>query len=195
MRKADEKVGLRLRFNEKLRRRLEQAAARNEQSMNAEIIHRLEASFVDEERFVVESFGTPEVFGIMKIIAAAMLETGRVAGFYSGDFNAGFQWIDDPYAYDQAVKAATRVLEALRPPGSIENPSLPAPVNEIGTPAGPSRDDMLRMIGSGFANTMLGEAASGKSRAGNPESQKRAQSLHDAVGRLAKRLLEKGIQY
>jgi hypothetical protein len=34
-------------------------------------------------------------------------------------------WLNDPYAYDQAVQAAVKVLEALRPPGEIRVPALP----------------------------------------------------------------------
>jgi Arc-like DNA binding domain len=48
-RKATAPVQLKLRFDEKLRRKLEHAALRNDQSMNAEIIHRLEQSFLIPE--------------------------------------------------------------------------------------------------------------------------------------------------
>jgi hypothetical protein len=43
-------VQLKLRFPEKLRGRIESAAARNERSMNAEIVHRLEQSFQKEDQ-------------------------------------------------------------------------------------------------------------------------------------------------
>ncbi|MBR0990017.1 Arc family DNA-binding protein [Bradyrhizobium japonicum] len=45
VRKPSETVQLKLRFSEDLRRKLEKAAERNAQSMNAEIIARLEESF------------------------------------------------------------------------------------------------------------------------------------------------------
>jgi hypothetical protein len=44
-RKPTETVHLKLRFDEKLRRKIEAAATKNDQSMNAEIIQRLEESF------------------------------------------------------------------------------------------------------------------------------------------------------
>jgi Arc-like DNA binding domain len=44
-RKPTDEVQLKLRFSEALRRRLERAAARNNRSMNTEIIHRLGQSF------------------------------------------------------------------------------------------------------------------------------------------------------
>ena len=43
-RKPTDEVQLKLRFSETLRRRLERVAARNNRSMNTEIIHRLEES-------------------------------------------------------------------------------------------------------------------------------------------------------
>ena len=49
-RKPTETVQLKLRFPEKLRRRIEAAADKNERSMNAEIVHRLEQSFERDGR-------------------------------------------------------------------------------------------------------------------------------------------------
>src|SRR5262249_46199294 len=49
-RKLTDTVQLKLRFSEALRRRLERAAKANDQSMNAEIIQRLEQSFVEQDQ-------------------------------------------------------------------------------------------------------------------------------------------------
>jgi Arc-like DNA binding domain len=55
-RKLSDTVKLNLRFSEELRRKLEKAAERNNQSMNLEIVARLEASFRKEEiREIVRS--------------------------------------------------------------------------------------------------------------------------------------------
>jgi hypothetical protein len=48
-RKPTDEVQLKLRFDEKLRRRLEHKAERNNRSMNAEIVLRLESSFQQED--------------------------------------------------------------------------------------------------------------------------------------------------
>jgi hypothetical protein len=48
-RKPSDTVKLNLRFSEELRRRLERAAEKNNQSMNLEIVARLEASFRKED--------------------------------------------------------------------------------------------------------------------------------------------------
>jgi Arc-like DNA binding domain len=52
-RKLTDTVHLRLRFGEKLRRRLEREAARNQHSMNSEIIERLERSFLQQDQQVL----------------------------------------------------------------------------------------------------------------------------------------------
>jgi hypothetical protein len=48
-RKPTDEVQLKLRFDEKLRRRLARKAERNDRSMNAEIVLRLESSFRQED--------------------------------------------------------------------------------------------------------------------------------------------------
>ena len=48
-RKPTDEVQLKLRFKERLRQRLSRAAAQSDRSMNAEIIHRLELSFSQED--------------------------------------------------------------------------------------------------------------------------------------------------
>jgi hypothetical protein len=48
-RKLTDTVQLKLRFDEKLRRRLEREANQNKRSMNAEIIDRLEKSFAKQD--------------------------------------------------------------------------------------------------------------------------------------------------
>jgi hypothetical protein len=48
-RKPADTVQLKLRFPEKLRRRIEAAAAKNQQSMNLEIVERLDRSFQHED--------------------------------------------------------------------------------------------------------------------------------------------------
>lgn len=48
-RKSSDTIKLNLRFTEALRRKLERVAERNDQSINSEIVARLEASFHAEE--------------------------------------------------------------------------------------------------------------------------------------------------
>jgi hypothetical protein len=55
-RKPTDTVQLKLRFPEALRRQLERAAAPKDESMNAEIVHRLEESFRTEELYGGKEF-------------------------------------------------------------------------------------------------------------------------------------------
>jgi hypothetical protein len=85
-RKLTDTVHLRLRFDEKLRRRLERAAAENKQSMNAEIIERLEQSFreQDEKQWIasiVQQTATATAEATLTIIGprgAVVVPAGRI---------------------------------------------------------------------------------------------------------------------
>lgn len=100
-RKPTDTVQLKLRFTEALRRRLERAAKANDQSMNTEIVHRVERSFQKEDDanrvakaadalpthleptqvgpalFGLVAFGTTE--GRIAAMAALSTEEGRTA--------------------------------------------------------------------------------------------------------------------
>jgi hypothetical protein len=58
-RKSTDTVQLKLRFDEKLRRRIESAAKHNDHSMNAEIVDRLKKSFErdDMKKMITEVIG------------------------------------------------------------------------------------------------------------------------------------------
>jgi hypothetical protein len=71
-RKPTDPVQLKLRFNEKLRKRIERAAAHNDRSMNDEIIRRLEDSFRDGDILTT----------VKQTIQATLSPTG--AGYTSG---------------------------------------------------------------------------------------------------------------
>jgi Arc-like DNA binding domain len=64
-RKPTDTVQLKLRFPESLRRRLERAAAPKNESMNAEIVHRLEESFRTEDLY-----GGPQISALFRVLAS-----------------------------------------------------------------------------------------------------------------------------
>ncbi len=99
-----------------LRDQLEEAANDAGRSISEEVEYRLIRSFdrVDEE------FGSAALYGIMKAAAISMQVTGESA--MGARLDAATAWLDDPYAYDQAVKAAQKILEAFRPEGEIKPP-------------------------------------------------------------------------
>ncbi len=109
-----------LRIPEALRARIEKAAKETGQSMNAEIIDRLEGSFGTEDRL-----GGPRLVEIVEVMASAMKITGQTAAVAESvnEMNQG-QWLSLPYAFDQATKAALAVLKHHRPKGERGVPRL-----------------------------------------------------------------------
>jgi hypothetical protein len=107
-----------LRIPEALRARIERAAKKTGNSMNAEILERLEGSFSIEDRL-----GGPVLMDLIETVASVMKSTGQIAGFHeTGKLTNQGQWLVLPYAFDQATKAANAILEHHRPPGEIVVP-------------------------------------------------------------------------
>jgi hypothetical protein len=170
-RKEADTVQISVRAKEPLRRQLEEAAKERGVSMNVEIIDRLQRSFENERR-IEEIFGSREVYGLMHIVAAAIHETGRAAGFYATHSLEGAAgWLRHPFAYDEAVKAAMKVFEVFRPKGS---PSPPAHL-------------VHQNLGRGFANGILNEIARGEARV-TPDNVARTEELRRELGYLTENL-------
>ena len=111
-----------LRIPQELRARLEKAANEAGVSMNAEIAYRLAGSFEAEEKL-----GGPRVAELIETIAKVMKSTGETTAFFADSsklHNQG-KWLIQPYAFDQAVKAANTILEYHRPKAPIVEPKLP----------------------------------------------------------------------
>jgi hypothetical protein len=81
-RKQSEAAKLRLRFSEKLRSRIEAAATRNQRSMNAEIIHRLEQSFQIHDQLALAEATATAVVNKLRVVSFSdgKLELGRPEG-------------------------------------------------------------------------------------------------------------------
>ena len=107
-RKPTDLVQLKLRFDERLRRRIERAAERNECSMNAEIIKRLEQSFEQVDK-IEEIFGGEHNVALFRMLAGAL---GMV------EAKAGSRWTDpgNVRARGEIAQAIAEVL-ARKVPG------------------------------------------------------------------------------
>jgi len=115
-------------FNTRLRsilkEQLETAARESGRSLSEEIELRLENSFRGE--LLEEIFG-PALAAILEMVGRGMRDTGQVAGSRAtGTVSGGFEWVENPYAFDQAFQAAVVILEALRPSGDPEIGMPPA---------------------------------------------------------------------
>ena len=118
---------LNMRTTRETRERLEATAAANGRSLAQEVEARLERSFAQDQR-LEDVFGSADLFGLLRAVGTAMDAAGKSAGFMSTRSPAGARgWIDHPYAYDQALQVAVRVLDALRPLGAIELPDVRPP--------------------------------------------------------------------
>lgn len=140
-----------LRLPNDLRTRLDKAAKDRNVSINAVILERLERSFDIEDRF-----GGPQAVELIVAIATVMKKTGEHAGFYeTGKPTNRGEWLDLPYSFDQAAKAAITILEDhAEPLGKIV---VPKPnVGEVvgGDPKETEKRVrwMMENLGPGFAS-------------------------------------------
>ena len=146
-----------LRIPEALRARIERAANQAGMSMNAEILGRLERSFEAEDRR-----GGPRVVELIEIIGTMMKRTGEHAVFLETRkrVNQG-EWLDLPYAYHQATKAANTILKHYKPKGKVTVPKV-----DFFQATGPARvsdpkefeklvNEALENLGEGFARTEM----------------------------------------
>jgi hypothetical protein len=120
--KPDPSAVLSTRVPKGLRDDLEGAAAKSGRKLSDEVQRRLRASF-DQDRITAEKFGGPRVYGLVRTIALALKTAGETT-FFAKNFAAAKdgQWLDDPFAYAQAVNMAITVFEKERPDGE---PKLP----------------------------------------------------------------------
>ncbi len=146
-----------LRITQALRARIEKAANEAGISMNAEIAFRLQGSYEAEEKL-----GGPRVVELIETIGTMMKRTGEHAVFLETRKRANQgEWLDLPYAYHQATKAANTILKHYKPKGKVTVPKVdffqatgPAIVSD------PKEfeklvNEALENLGEGFARTEM----------------------------------------
>ena len=125
-----ERVHLGIRVTPQLKERLERTAGAIGRSQSQEAEIRLERSFERQDLLpdvLAAAFPRP-IAGLLIGIGRVMFNAGQNEHYTRSDFlkDTGDQWLNDPTAFDQAVKGAMIVLNAARPPGSIlESKSAP----------------------------------------------------------------------
>lgn len=114
---GDQRAVLSTRITQETRDALEAAATASGRPLSREVEHRLRRSFDTDT--IVETLGGPQLYAMLRLVSAAMLMAG------TGRVNAARRkalqktdWLNDPDAYAEAVKATLQVLHALRPAGS-----------------------------------------------------------------------------
>ena len=99
MRKPNEVVQLKLRFAERLRARLEKAASKTDNSLNTEIIRRLERSFAEED-VIAEALGGHELRHLALSFASSFADGCKSTARASGhDEWIARDWIQDQDCY------------------------------------------------------------------------------------------------
>lgn len=120
-----------MRMRPEMRASLEAAAAASGKSITDEIHDRLAQSFAKEDRTLAE-FGGSQPHAIIRLIMENFWLAGAQAYFQKHLQVAKPQdWLNDPYAYDEAVKCAAGILEGFRPSGEIAPPNLSLTGNPI----------------------------------------------------------------
>lgn len=138
-RKKSTKVQVPIRMEKTFRTKLANSAKARKASMNAEIVQRLERSYEIEKRL-----GGPQLVELIEILASVMKTTGERAGFAVSTEPYGGEWLRQPFAYDQAVKGANRILEHFRPVGEVVLPE-------------PYMSAVVALAGTGLDQTARGE--------------------------------------
>jgi hypothetical protein len=156
-----------------LHARLAGAAAQSNRSISEEIEWRVERSFMDQDR-AIEALGLifgPELAGLLLVLGEVMKEAGEQTAYLAEHtLEAARNWMAHPLAFAKAAEAAKAVLEAFKPSDEGIHRAY----------------DHYANIPQGIVTSMLGEAATGYSRA--PGGAERARRLHDMLGPLAERI-------
>jgi hypothetical protein len=132
-RDKSELVQVSFRTREPLRAALELAAKARGVSMNTEMNERLMRSFEDDVNLETE-FARVQLYAILRVVANTIDHAGTSSAVVSSmSTGAPKSWTDNPFAFDQAVKAAMYVMNAFRPSGDIASATPTAPqLRELG---------------------------------------------------------------
>lgn len=175
-------MSLGLRVTADIKRRLDSAAEKNGRSQSQEAELRLERSFKDEDLLsnVLEIAYGPQLAGMLLSIGWAMEDVGRGAAFTrAGTLEAVDNWFNDPYAFDQAAKAAATILLSAQPKG---DPSPPVFKDARLT-------DHARLRGQSFGGSVVDSI---QGRTATKQEETRAGPIRALLGPIAKRLKRPG---
>jgi hypothetical protein len=121
-----ERVHLGFRVTPEMKERVELAAKvkGRSQSQQAEMLIEYALDRQDLLSGVLRLAYGPDLAAVLIMLGDAMKIVGEKGGFYTNPTPEGTQnWLNIPFAFDQAAKAAKYVLEVLRPQGEIEMPA------------------------------------------------------------------------
>ena len=107
--------------HESLRTQLGELAKAAGRSLNAEINERLVQSLRPPRYW--DTVDNPKINALVDLVAEVVCSAGQNAGSFARlPQDGAVTWADDPYCYDQVMKAVVAALEGMRPPGKIAPP-------------------------------------------------------------------------
>jgi hypothetical protein len=116
-----QRSSLGLRVTAEIKDLLDSAAMKNGRTQSAEAEARLELTFRAERQLdqALETIFGQRTAGLAMLLAHVMRAAGQMAHpIATRSLEVAPDWMVNPFAYDQAMRAATRVLEAFRPEGN-----------------------------------------------------------------------------
>jgi hypothetical protein len=165
-------IQINLRLTPELRERIQSAADAHSLSMTGEITRRLEASFAWPADSVPPTASDTALR--MGIVVAEVLEaSGREAARHE-KLPDPSRWIDDPYSFDQAVKAAALVLHDMGPPGLADYSEGSADSHDART----LREHLFTFL----KGRLMMELNQGRPRDSSEEASGRTQWLRQTIG-------------
>jgi hypothetical protein len=142
-----------LRVTRETKQKLDQAANASGRSQSQEAELRLEQSFNSASALFDAldlAYGRRWTGLLLLLAQVAQLTGTRGVSASQFNFNGCEDWVSDPFAYDQAARAMTFVLEAFRPRGLVA-----LPIETYGLP-----QEAWWRLGEGFARQLLADIQS-----------------------------------
>jgi hypothetical protein len=154
---AGERIPLGLRVTRETKQKLDQAAHASGRSQSQEAELRLEQSFNSASALFDAldlAYGRHWTGLLLLLAQVAQLTGTRAVSASQFNYNGCEDWVSDPYAYDQAVRAMTFALEAFRPRGKVV-----LPVQNYGLP-----EESWWRLGEGYARQVLADMERGSTK-------------------------------
>lgn len=134
MTRRKKNIQFKLRVQEPLRNAIERAAKGRAVSTNQQAVELLEWAITVDRMFGGQR-------DLVDAVVSAMSQAGEHAAFDATlELHDAGKWRSNPYAYDHALRAATTVLEAFRPPG----PVVPPPPRDVAPMPGETAEEARR---------------------------------------------------
>ena len=175
---AGERIPLGLRVTKETKQKLDRAAQASGRSQSQEAELRLEQSFNSASALFDAldlAYGRRWTGLLLLLAQVAQLTGTRAVSASQFNFNGCEDWVSDSYAYDQAFRAITFLLEVFRPPGKVD-----LPARNYGLP-----EESWRRLGEGFARQLLSDV---QNRSTANADSTIVEAIRDRLGRQVSKL-------